>query len=79
MKGERKYQNIQDLYEAIQAAEVLNLDYKVLRSCEKRRSFYLVEKEVPCWRFIIIAEMFSEILMDSLGQPGEKDEKGESA
>lgn len=71
MKGERKFYNIQDLYEAIQAAEILKIEYKVLRSSDKRRSFFLIEKEVPCWRFIIIAEMFSEILTESLGQPGD--------
>lgn len=68
MKGERKFYCIQDLYEAIQAAETLNLEYKVIRSIDKRRSFFIIEKEVPCWRFIIHAEALASLLMDSWGQ-----------
>lgn len=70
MKGERKLYSIEDLYEAIRAAETLNLDYKIIRSTDKRRSFFIVEKEVSCWRFIIEAEVLASLLLDSCEQLG---------
>lgn len=72
MKGERKLYSIQDLYEAIQAAETLGLDYKVIRSIEKKRSFFLIEKEIPYWRFIIHAEMLASLLWENWSQPEKK-------
>jgi len=70
MKGERRLYTIEELHEAIQAAETLNLDYKIIRSKDKRRSFFIVEKEISCWRFIIQAEAMSALFLESFGQPG---------